>query len=94
MALGRTVNELETSLSSSEFAEWMAYYTIEPFGQWRDNLHAAQITAMLYNINRGNGSALGVDDFMYLDDVAAQEKQDREFISRMTAVALRKTPNG
>jgi len=40
--LGRTVRELE-GMPASEFLEWKEYFNIQPFGPWRDNLHAAII---------------------------------------------------
>lgn len=90
LALGRTVAELERTLTSSEFSEWMAYYELEPFGAWRDNLHAAQIAALLYNVNRERGSpAKSPGDFIYRDRVAAQEEADREMLVRLEAVAVR-----
>lgn len=88
LALGRTVSELDNTLSSSEFVEWMAYYTIEPWGQWRDNWHSAQIAALLYNVNSSK-KQLTTNDFMYHDQESAQEKQDFEFLSRLDSVAKR-----
>lgn len=90
LALGRTVSELEASLSSTEFTEWMAYYTLEPFGQWRDNWHSAQLASLLYNINRGKNKALETADFMYLDPESAQDKRDQEFVASLTAMAKQK----
>lgn len=43
LALGRTVAELERSLSHSEFVEWCAFYSYEPWGcevddqRWRQH---------------------------------------------------------
>ena len=39
-------------MSYAEFAEWAAYYKIEPFGGLRDDLHAALVVAMIANVNR------------------------------------------
>ena len=90
LALGRTVSELETSMSSSEFREWMAYYSMEPFGQWRDNWHFAQLTALMFNVNSGKGNSLTVDDFMYRDAEAAQDKKDMETLARLNSLGVRK----
>ena len=73
-------------MSSSEFSEWQAYYELEPFGAWRDNWHFAQLTALLFNINRGSGKALSPADFMYVDAETAQEKRDMEFLGRLNAL--------
>lgn len=44
--------ELLTRISARELREWQAYWQIEPFGTWRDDLHAARIEAAIYNVNR------------------------------------------
>lgn len=47
--MGCTVRELENRLSSAEFAEWMAYYSLEPFGEARDDYRAGLIAATVAN---------------------------------------------
>ena len=47
LALGRTVSELEDSLTSSELSDWIDYYQVEPWGAWRDNWHAAILACLL-----------------------------------------------
>lgn len=39
-------------MSSREFAEWMAYYTLEPFGVEREDLRAAIVASTIANANR------------------------------------------
>ena len=39
-------------MSSYEFAEWMAYSQIEPFGQDRADLPAATVAATIANVHR------------------------------------------
>lgn len=55
LALGRTVAELETSMSARELAEWQAYSLIEPFGQARSDEGARLLTWLLYEVNKGKG---------------------------------------
>lgn len=65
MALGRTVAELNASLTYSEFRAWEAYYAVEPWGAARDNMHAGLIAAAIGNTNRKKGSRpLTFKDFM------------------------------
>lgn len=89
LALGRTLSEIETTMTSSELSGWQEYYAIEPFGQWRDNYHSAQLCALLYNVNRGKGQPVAAADYMYMDAATAEEKQDMEFIASMRAAAKR-----
>lgn len=46
------VDALLARLSSRQISEWMAYYTLDPFGEERADLRAAMICALLANINR------------------------------------------
>jgi hypothetical protein len=90
LALGRTVQELEQTMGSGEFSEWKAYYATEPFGQWRDNFHAAQIASILHNVNRGKGAAVTPDDFIYRDMEDTQDRADAEVLARLNILGIRK----
>jgi hypothetical protein len=39
-------------MSSAEFAEWLAFMELEPFGPGRDELRAGVIAAVIANVNR------------------------------------------
>lgn len=39
-------------IPSRILSEWMAYYSLEPFGQERDNMHAGLVASAVYNVNR------------------------------------------
>lgn len=43
--MGRTVEELERSLSWSEWVEWREFYLIDPWGEQRADLRMAQIAS-------------------------------------------------
>lgn len=47
-----TVAELLARISSLELSEWMAFYSIEPFGTERDNLHAGVVASATVNLWR------------------------------------------
>ena len=52
-------------MSSSEFAHWMAYESLEPFGPLVDDFRAGTIAAVGYNMARSsNAKAMGASDFM------------------------------
>lgn len=50
--MGRTVAELENTISAGEVDEWIAYNEIEPFGDWAAWARSAHQMAMTANINR------------------------------------------
>ena len=40
-------------MSSDEFSEWMAYYSVEPFGREPDDLSVGIISATIANAHKG-----------------------------------------
>lgn len=54
-------------MSSKEFAEWMAYAQIEPFGDERADLRMAILASLIANVNRDpkkRSTPYEVSDFM------------------------------
>lgn len=52
-----TVGELLETVGSSEFAEWMAFAGLEPFGTEADDLRAGLMPALTVNMHRAEGTA-------------------------------------
>ncbi len=68
LGLGLSVTEIEQTFAAREVEEWHEYYAREPWGAWRDNVHAAQICALLFNINRAKGTRrVSYKDFLLTD---------------------------
>lgn len=68
-------------MSPSELGEWLAEYTISPWGEWRGDLRAAQTTAMIANVNRDSKSRpepFQPRDFMFDYLVEQQDKARRD----------------
>jgi hypothetical protein len=69
-------------MSSREFAEWMAFFQLEPYGEWREDFRFANLMALISNVmTRSNDSdpITPVEDFMpdfekALDEMQAQEE--------------------
>ena len=65
MALGKTRSELLREMSSAELSEWMAYYSIDPFGDERADLRQAFTSAAVCNAFRGkNQRTIKPSEFM------------------------------
>ena len=72
-----TVRELLARIDSLELAEWMAYYTLDPWGTQRDDLQAGIIASTIANANSGKGRAFQPIDFMpYAEGNKAQTTDD------------------
>ncbi len=47
-----SVRQAQREIDSGEFAEWMAYYQIEPFGEMVADIRHGLACALLANVNR------------------------------------------
>jgi hypothetical protein len=53
------------ALSSSQFAEWQAFYSLEPWGFWHEWAMAGAVRKTIADVNRGEGQQpYDVEDFM------------------------------
>ena len=60
-----TVKELLSRMDSRELAEWVAYYSIEPFGDFRTDLVGGIVASTIANCNRSKHSrSFKPSDFM------------------------------
>ena len=79
-------------MSSREFAEWMAYYEIEPFGEERADWRAGMIAATIANIFRDTKKRrkpYKPQDFMpKLEEKREQTWQEQLQIVRMLNAAF------
>ena len=59
------MREAQERIDSREFAEWIAEYSIEPWGEVRTDLMLAQLCAIMVNAWRGKqAKAMKAIDFM------------------------------
>lgn len=49
---GCTVAELQQRMGSAEFAAWLAFYQVEPFGELRGDMRAAMVATLTANAHR------------------------------------------
>lgn len=64
-------------MTSLEFGEWMAFYTLEPFGPLREDLRAGTVAATLVNLKkRKDASAYLPSDFFAELKVEALDEEN------------------
>lgn len=51
--LGMSVARAQIEVSSAEFGEWIAFFSLEPFGDRIADLRAGEIASVIANVNRG-----------------------------------------
>ena len=81
LALGRTVAEMERSVSFREFRQWVAYYNAEPWGTERLETMGAHIAAEVANVpfvmfGKGNRRPFKAADFLPKSPAPEQSQQD------------------
>lgn len=52
LALGMTVEELGQRMSSRELSEWMAFFSLEPWGCEVEDWRFAMLASVIANVNR------------------------------------------
>jgi len=64
--LGMTVRQLLATMDSKELCEWAGYYSLEPFGSFRESdVPAGIIASTIANCNRSkNSKSFKPEDFM------------------------------
>ena len=75
---------------SREFAEWQAYYELEPWGEERADLRAGIVASTIANVNRGKGKSFKPGDFMpEFDKPAPKHQTPEQMAAVMTMFAKR-----
>ena len=72
--LGKTVGELERTLTVAEFAEWVAYDEIDPIGGYRTDLGFALLAYM-----QAADKDKSVQDFLIIDPNPMTDEQKEAF---------------
>ena len=72
-----TVREMLARIDSLELSEWMAYASIEPIGEKRQDLRFAMLACTIANLIKGavggKGKPSKMDDFMLKFDPPKQQ---------------------
>lgn len=89
MALGRPdVDGLLDELSSSQLAEWIAFYQLEPWGEERADLRAGIVASTIANVNRSpkRKKPYAPEDFMpRFEDEEDPEETAARLMAQMKA---------
>lgn len=69
-----------------QFAEWMAYSALEPWGEERDDLRMGIVASTIANANRGkNTKAYSPQDFMPAFEPETEEQAAERLIAKARA---------
>lgn len=84
MRLGRTLKELNDTISVHELYTWMAYDRISPISDIRNDIHAAQISS---SILQSQGSKVSLTDMLINWSGEEKEVDEEELISFFTKLS-------
>lgn len=71
--------EILETVSAGDFDLMKRHFNEEPWGPWRDNLHAGLIVSAVVNAFRGEKTrAYTYQDFMFVDEQTAMERAQAE----------------
>lgn len=90
LGLGLAPSEVEQLPARDIDLLWL-YWMQEPWGPWRDNLHAAMLALEIVRPNLKKGATLGLDTFMlqHPDDIAEDRARKRRSAARNIFNALK-----
>jgi flagellar basal body rod protein FlgC len=72
-----------SEISSVQFAEWIAYSTLEPWGEERDDLRMGIMASTIANANRGkNQKPYKPQDFMPSFEQETEEQAAERLIAK------------
>lgn len=95
LGLGRTVAEIERGMPARELDDWAEYYAAEPWGAYRDNLHAGIIASVLVNGRPGRKQkTLGPGDFVLRSASDKRRGDTAKALARLRAIGKRKNVDG
>ena len=80
LRLGRTVNELMSSMSAEEFEYWKAFSALEPIGVLREDALFANVCKTLADLQVKN--ELTLRDFTVFNRNKAEPEPDQEQVMR------------
>ncbi len=71
-------------MSSHEFSEWIAFFQVQPFGEWREDFRMATLAAVITNVmtrTKDSDPVRQAKDFMPDFEQALDEYQAQDEIS-------------
>lgn len=77
--------------------QWRKYWDVEPWGPWRENMHAAILARAILTPHLKKGAKVNLDDFMLMHpDVrkSKEQKQATQALMSMLRTLAQQQPGG
>lgn len=86
---------MKSALSQREYLNWRKYWAAEPWGPYRDNLHAAIVAREVRRPQLAKGARKPeIDDFMVSDPRERKRKATANFLNLLRVIAKPGKANG
>lgn len=81
---------MRLTVTQSEYLGWLAYWRVEPWGPWRDNVHAAIIAREIQRpqLKRGQAHKIPLDRFMLIDPDERQRRANQQLFTMLQALSM------
>lgn len=84
------IEEMKRSMSQRSYLGWRRYWDEEPWGPWRDNLHAALIAREVKRPYLPKGTKSKLDDFMVVNPAVRQSEGTSNLVDLLKVMAVKK----
>lgn len=74
------------------YLNWQRYWDVEPWGPWRDNLHAAIIAREIRRTRSRPGARLGIEPFMVKSPTTRRKESEQNLFAVLQTVATGVSP--
>jgi hypothetical protein len=87
------IDAMKASMSQRQYLGWQRYFEVEPWGPWRDNLHAAVIAREVRRtMQTKRGSKISLDQFMLKTSGERAVEAEKKVIATLGAIAVPVSP--
>lgn len=86
--------ELKSSLTQREYASWQRYWIEEPWGPFRDNLHAAIVAREVRRPQLRKGAKSELDEFMVINPQTRRAEATANMLNYLKLIAKPVKRNG
>lgn len=81
-------------MSQREYINWRKYWDAEPWGSWRDNMHAAIIAREIRRPQLKKGARVSIDDFMMIPPEHRQQQAKAHYLGLLKLLSGGKKSGG
>lgn len=74
------------------YLSWQKYYDFEPWGPWRDNVHAAIIAREVRRTQSRRGARLTIEPYMVKSPTTRKKESEQNLFTLLKTTATSVTP--